>query len=58
MPHFCKYPLQSAKKIDFLFLQKCVEVIISKKHLSKEGLDLIVSIKGAMKCFATHYQKS
>jgi LAGLIDADG endonuclease len=46
LPHFNKYPLQSAKLIDFKFWLECVNLIKNKKHITVEGMNNIVSFKG------------
>lgn len=48
VPHFKKYPLQSAKSIDFYLWSQCVEVMVNKEHLTLSGLNKIVSIKCAL----------
>lgn len=48
LTHFINYPLQSAKKLDFILWQKCVNLMLSKKHLTQEGLEQIISYKGAI----------
>jgi len=48
IPHFIKYPLQSAKLIDFLLWQKCVMLIKMKEHLTEDGLHKILSLKSAL----------
>lgn len=45
IPYFDKYPLQSAKCIDFQLFKECVVLIVPKEHLTQSGLDKIVSIK-------------
>jgi len=45
IPHFLSYPLQSDKKIDFDLWVEIVRIIISKKHLTKDGLLRILSLK-------------
>lgn len=45
---FNTYPLITQKQADFLLFKECYELIINKKHTTKEGLDKIVSLKGAM----------
>jgi len=46
IPHFLSYPLQSdKKKIDFDLWAEIVRIIISKKHLTKDGLLRILSLK-------------
>lgn len=46
--HFNNYPLQSAKQIDFALWKKCINLMLSKKHLTQKGLEQIVSYKTAM----------
>ena len=48
IPHFNKYPLQSAKSIDFELWCKCVEVIKSKEHLTLKGIEKISKFKSAL----------
>lgn len=48
IPHFSKYPLQSAKSVDFLLWCQCVQLIKSKEHLTHLGLSKLISIKGAL----------
>nr|YP_009663700.1 hypothetical protein [Dactylella tenuis]QCW06838.1 hypothetical protein [Dactylella tenuis] len=48
IPHFNKYPLQSSKQIEYSLWQTCIELMVDKKHLTKDGLDKILSIKGAL----------
>jgi hypothetical protein len=48
IPHFDQYDLQSAKNIDYLLWKQCVILIASGKHLTIEGLEKIVAIKGAI----------
>jgi hypothetical protein len=48
---FFKNPLQSAKVIDFSVppgWKECVDLMSNKRHLSQEGLNKIVAIKGVM----------
>lgn len=45
IPHFDKYPLLTKKRIDFLLLKKIIELMNKKEHLTKEGLEKIVSLK-------------
>lgn len=46
--HFDKYPLQSAKQRDFYLWKECINLILNKDHLTKKGLEKIVSYKCAM----------
>jgi hypothetical protein len=48
IPHFDKYPLQSAKSIDYLLWKQCIFLIKDKKHLTHLGLNQILSIKSAL----------
>lgn len=48
IPHFKKYPLQSAKSIDFDLWSKCVEIMANKEHLTPSGLKKIVKFKSAL----------
>lgn len=48
VPHFDNFPLQSAKLIDYQLWKKCILLIANKEHLTQEGLEKIVSIKGAL----------
>jgi len=48
IPHFEKYPLQSAKSIDFLLFKQCVNLIVNKDHLKQSGLEEIIAIKAGL----------
>lgn len=48
IPHFLKFPLITKKKADFILFQMVVELVSCKKHLTKEGLEKIISIKGSI----------
>jgi len=48
LPFFNKYPIMGSKLQDFSDWKKVAELISSKGHLTKEGLDLIRAIKGGM----------
>jgi hypothetical protein len=48
IPFFKKYPLQSAKALDFADFCKVAELIEIKAHLTLEGLDKIKKIKNGM----------
>lgn len=43
--HFEKYPLVTAKLSDFLIFKQCFEMIKQGKHLTKDGLLKIISLK-------------
>ena len=43
--HFNNYPLVSAKYLDFLLFEQCLELIKEKVHLTEQGLLKIVSLK-------------
>ncbi len=48
IPHFNKYPLQSAKSIDFKIWSECIEIMKNKEHLTDEGLNRIISLKSIL----------
>lgn len=43
--HFEEYPLQSTKQIHFKLWCECLELILNKEHLTKDGFSKILSIK-------------
>lgn len=43
--HFDKYPLQSAKSIDYLLWKQCILLMVTKEHLTRSGFAKILSIK-------------
>ena len=43
--HFDKYPLIGAKLSDYILFKQCFELIKAKQHLTKKGLEKIVSLK-------------
>lgn len=46
--HFNEYPLITQKFSDFLLFKKAYEIILNNKHLTAEGLENLVGIKGSM----------
>lgn len=48
IPFFEKYPLHGVKVKDFKDFKRVAELMKSKAHLTKEGLDKIRSIKSGM----------
>lgn len=40
--------MQSAKSIDFLLWEQCIYLMVVKEHLTLEGLEKLISIKGAI----------
>lgn len=48
IPHFLKYPLLTQKRADFLLFKSIVELMITKDHLTLEGLKKILSLKAVM----------
>jgi hypothetical protein len=46
--HFDKYPLLTAKSIDFLIFKQCFEIIKDRKHLTSEGLLSLVALKSSI----------
>lgn len=48
IPHFDKYSLITQKLADYLLFRDVVNMMINKEHLTKKGLDKIVSIKAVI----------
>jgi len=48
IPHFEKYSLITQKLADYLLFRDVVNMMINKEHLSKKGLNKIVSIKAVI----------
>lgn len=48
IPHFEKYPLITQKLADYLLFRDVVNMMINKEHLTKKGLNRIVSIKAVI----------
>lgn len=46
--HFDNYPLITNKSADYKLFKKAFNIIINKKHLTKEGLAILVSIKASI----------
>lgn len=46
--HFDKYPLVTAKLVDFILFKKAFDIILLKEHLSQEGLLKLVGIKASL----------
>ena len=42
IPHFCRYPLQTNKKIDFEVLSHVITIMKEGRHLTKQGFKEIV----------------
>jgi hypothetical protein len=51
IPHFTDYPLRGTKYLDYLAFKKVVDLINSKKHLTKEGFDEIINISHNMNSY-------
>jgi hypothetical protein len=51
VPHFCNYPLRGTKHLDFLTFKKSVDIINSKKHLTKKGIDQIIEMSNSMNSY-------
>ena len=45
IPHFDRYPLQSAKQINYYLWEKCILLMVNNEHLTETGLGKILSIK-------------
>jgi NADH-ubiquinone oxidoreductase chain 6 len=48
IPFFTKHPLLTSKYISFLLFQQAITLMIEKKHLTLEGVQLITSIRASM----------
>jgi len=48
IPHFDKYPLITQKLADYLLFKDVVNMMVNKEHLTKGGLNKIVSIKAVI----------
>lgn len=48
IPHFNKFPLQSAKQFDYSLWLECIRLMENKEHLTQAGLDKILSIKASL----------
>jgi hypothetical protein len=48
IPHFDKYPLLTKKRADYILFKQIIYLMNDSKHLTKEGLKEIVSIKASM----------
>ena len=46
--HFEQYPLQTQKRGDFELFKEIIKMILDKKHLTKQGLIEIISLKASM----------
>ena len=46
--HFDKYPLISAKVVDYLLFKKCFNLIKLQEHLTEEGLLKLIGIKASL----------
>ena len=50
-----RYPLYSSKLLNYLDFRKCVDMMLSREHLSKEGRDKIKYIKAGMNSKRIYY---
>ncbi len=48
IPFFCKYPLQGVKSLDYKDFCKIANMMITKEHLTLEGVKKIKSLKSGM----------
>jgi len=46
--HFDKYPLVSAKAVDYLLFKECFNIIKLQEHLTEEGLLKLIGIKASL----------
>jgi hypothetical protein len=55
IPHFSNYPLRGTKYLDFVAFKKALDMINSKKHLTKEGINEIIDIGNKMNSYREFY---
>ncbi len=55
IPHFDKYPLVTQKRSDFLLWKNIIQLIKENKHLTKEGLIEIISLKASLNKLKLYY---
>lgn len=48
IPFFCKYPLQGVKSLDFKDFCRISNILVTKEHLTLEGVKKIKSLKSGM----------
>jgi len=48
IPHFLKYPLRGTKYLDFLSFKEAFDIIESKEHLTKNGMNKLYSLSKGM----------
>ena len=48
IPHFDKFPLITKKKADFILFKKIISLMNNKEHLTLDGLQKILCIKGSL----------
>jgi len=46
--HFDKYPLITQKSVDYILWQQAYNIILNKKHLTFNGFNQLLSIKGSL----------
>lgn len=46
--HFDRYPLITNKHADYLLFKEVIQMLLKKEHLTQEGLQAIVNIRGAL----------
>ena len=51
LPHFCNYPLRGTKYLDYLSFKKTLDLINSKEHLTKKGIDENIEISNSMNSY-------
>jgi len=51
IPHFINYPLRGTKHLDFLSFKETTDILNSKKHLTKEGINEIINISNIMNSY-------
>ena len=56
--HFEKYPLLTQKQADFILFKEVKTLMMSKSHLTIDGLNKIINIKGSMNLGLSDFLKS
>src|SRR5277367_797348 len=51
IPHFIKYPLRGTKYLDLLSFKEAFDLVESKEHLTKEGLNKLYNLSKSMNSY-------
>lgn len=58
IPFFRRYPLRGKKRISFELFAQAAELFYKKEHLTKEGINKLLSIRQKMNRYSKKYQAS